>query len=174
MKTTLKLQGTIEGNKPSEAIEYLTLRVGEQRQHFVAYLKGNGYVKLFTNEAFLEWYCKDNEETPSQDIMQEVYDNELLLERFVKVHFMGLTVPQEELMFGHLGNGVTVCDRLRDENGDYMTVAHISYERGITYYNTVSEEGKQRIERFAQADNTTKSDTQPHPVLKPIASQSEY
>ncbi|WP_230201895.1 hypothetical protein [Bacteroides neonati] len=173
MNTTLKLQGTMEGNKPSEVIEYLTLRVGGISQPFVAYLKGNGYVKLFTNEEFNEWYCKDKEVT-ARDITQAVYDNDLLLERFVKVHFMGLTVPQEELMFGHLGNGVTVCDRLREENGDYLTVAHISYERGVTYYKTVSEEGKQRIERFAQAGNMTQSATQPHPVLKPIASQSEY
>lgn len=74
-------------------------------------------------------------------------------------------------MFGHLGNGVTVCDRLREENGDYMTVAHISYERGITYYNTISEEGKQRIENFAQAENMTKSATQPYQVLNPISDQ---
>ena len=152
MKTKLKLQGTIEGNKPSEVIEYLTLTVGNQGQHFVAYRKGNGYVKLFTNEAFSEWYCKDNEKVPSQDITQETYDNDLLLERFVKVHFMGLIVPQEELMFGHLGNGVTVCDRLREEYGDYMKVAHISTDREITYYNTISDEGRMRIERFADAD----------------------
>lgn len=172
MKATLKLMGTIEGNKPSEVIEYLILTVGDQKQHFVAYIKGNGFVKLFTNEAFSEWYCKDNEEIPSHDITQDVFDNDLLLERIVKVHFMGLTVPQEELMFGHLGNGVTVCDRLREENGDYMKVAHISYERGITYYNTISEEGKQRIERFVQADNMNQSVTQPYLVLKPINSQS--
>lgn len=172
MKTTLKLMGTIEGNKPSEVIEYLILTVGNQKQHFVAYIKGNGFVKLFTNEAFSEWYCKDNEQIPSHDITQDIFDNNLLLERIVKVHFMGLTVPQEELMFGHLGNGVTVCDRLREENGDYMKVAHISYERGIIYYNTISEEGKQRIERFAQAENMTKSATQSDPVLKPINNQS--
>ena len=30
-----------------------------------------------------------------------------------------------DLMFGCLGNGLTVCDRARQENGDYKHVAHI-------------------------------------------------
>ena len=32
---------------------------------------------------------------------------------------------KEDLMFCHLGNGVTVCDRQRRKYGDYMKVAHI-------------------------------------------------
>lgn len=77
-------------------------------------------------------------------------------------------VMKEDLMFCHLGNGVTVCDRLRKEHGDYMNIAHISYERNVTYYNPVSEEGRKRIEHFAKYDNMTRSTTQSQPMLKPI------
>lgn len=56
---------------------------------------------------------------------------------------------KEDLFFCHLGNGVSVCDRLRKENGDYIEVAHISYERAIIYYNSISDESREIIERFA-------------------------
>jgi len=60
----------------------------------------------------------------------------------------------ENLMFAHLGNGVTVCDRNRFENDDYMTVAHISYHRVIKYYtNALSAGAKLEIEDFATFGN---------------------
>ena len=49
-----------------------------------------------------------------------------------------------------------------------MNIVHISYERNVTYYNPVSEEGRKRIEHFAKYDNMTRSTTQSQPVLKPI------
>lgn len=73
---------------------------------------------------------------------------------------------KEDLMFCSLGNGVTICDRSRIEHGDYMIVAHISYERKVTYYHAVSEESKRRIEAFALNENMNQSTTQPYPVLK--------
>lgn len=73
---------------------------------------------------------------------------------------------EENLLFHHKGNGVTVCDSLRMEYGDYMTVAHIAYDRTITYYNSVSSEGKERIKHFARYGNMNMSATQPYPVLK--------
>lgn len=72
---------------------------------------------------------------------------------------------KEDLFFCHLGNGVSVCDRLRKENGDYIEVAHISYEREIIYYNSISDESREIIERFALYGNINMSVTQPYPVL---------
>lgn len=57
---------------------------------------------------------------------------------------------------------------MRKERGDYMNVAHISYERSVTYCNPVSEEGRKRLEYFAKYDNMTRSTTQSQLVLKPI------
>lgn len=73
---------------------------------------------------------------------------------------------KEDLIFCYLGNSVSVCDRLRKEHGDYMEVAHISYERTITYYNSISDESRKKIERFALYGNINMSVTQPFPVLK--------
>lgn len=159
--------GTMQGNSPSEVIEYLALRVGEASQHLVAYLKAGEQVKLYTNEQFRTWYCQDKEAS-FKTLPRAEYDNDLLLERFIKAHFMGLPVPQEELIFCHLGNGVTVCDRLRQEHGDYMTVAHIATNRRVTYYNSISQEGKERIEKFTKRENMSRSTTQPELALAPI------
>jgi hypothetical protein len=68
----------------------------------------------------------------------------------------------ENLMFSHLGNGVTVYDRNREENKDYMTVAHISYHRAIKYYtNALSDGAKLEIEDLATYGNLAVSATQP-------------
>lgn len=40
-----------------------------------------------------------------------------------------------DLMFGCLGNGVTVCDRAQLVNNDYRTVAHISDFGGVKIYD---------------------------------------
>ena len=42
-----------------------------------------------------------------------------------------------DLMFCHLGNGLTVVDRLHTENGDYIKVAHISETGQISWYKAI-------------------------------------
>ena len=39
-----------------------------------------------------------------------------------------------DLGYGHLGNGITVWNRLEEEHGDYKTVAHIAPDRTVTIY----------------------------------------
>lgn len=82
-----------------------------------------------------------------------------------KLEMKTIKSNKEDLFFCHLGNGVSVCDRLRKENGDYIEVAHISYERAIIYYNSISDESREIIERFALHGNINMSVTQPYPVL---------
>jgi len=68
----------------------------------------------------------------------------------------------ENLMFGHWGNGVTVCDRNRLEYNDYMTVAHIDYHRMVKYYtDELSDSAKLEIEDFATFGNMAVSVCQP-------------
>jgi len=43
-----------------------------------------------------------------------------------KVNKTGNLNPEYDLGFGHLGNGITVWNRLQIENNDYKTIAHIS------------------------------------------------
>ena len=40
-----------------------------------------------------------------------------------------------DLGYGHLGNGLTVWNRLEEEHGDYKTVAHIAPDRTVTIYD---------------------------------------
>lgn len=55
--------------------------------------------------------------------------------------------------FGGLGNGTTVWDRNRIQNGDYKIIAHISDFGKITYYDTkLPEYAISKIEAFAEQE----------------------
>ena len=46
------------------------------------------------------------------------------------------TMPQAkayDLGYGHLGNGLTVWNRLEEEHGDYKTVAHIAPDLSLIH-----------------------------------------
>lgn len=54
------------------------------------------------------------------------------------------------LMFGYLGNGITVCDRERMEYGDYKKVAHIDDCGAVRLYDTkLPADGLARINAYA-------------------------
>ena len=73
-------------------------------------------------------------------------------------------------MFSHVGNGVSVCDRNRMYNDDYMIVAHISYNRKIMYLtNTLTDNAKCEIEDFANLGNMAVSVFNPDDyALRPL------
>ncbi len=71
-----------------------------------------------------------------------------------------------DLGFGHLGNGVTVWNRLELQDGDYKTVAHIAPDRTVTFYeNGLPEDVRAQIEEFAATSAMTISATQDAPVF---------
>ncbi len=45
----------------------------------------------------------------------------------------GTKIDKYDIGVGHLGNGLTVWDRNREKNGDYMTIAHIGETGKITW-----------------------------------------
>lgn len=58
-----------------------------------------------------------------------------------------------DLMFGCLGNGVTVCNRSRMDHGDYMTVAHIDPCGAYKLYaQNLPEDAKAQIARHAAGE----------------------
>ncbi len=74
--------------------------------------------------------------------------------------------PRYDLGFGHLGNGVTVWNRLELRYGDYKTIAHIAPDRTVTYYEDgLPEDVRTRIEEFAAASTMTISASQNAPVF---------
>ena len=74
--------------------------------------------------------------------------------------------PSYDLGFGHLGNGVTVWNRLELEDGDYKTIAHIAPDRTVTYYEDgLPGDVRAQIEEIAATSTMTISATQDAPVF---------
>ena len=72
-----------------------------------------------------------------------------------------------DLGFGHLGNGITVWNRLETENGDFKTVAHIATDRTVTIYDgKMPEEVKVKIYDFAEKEDPNVSASQPGKVFE--------
>lgn len=79
------------------------------------------------------------------------------------------TTPQAkayDLGYGHLGNGITVWNRLEKEHGDYKTVAHIAPDRTVTIYDEEMPQAvRGEIQRIADTSEMTISVTQDAPVF---------
>ena len=65
-----------------------------------------------------------------------------------------------DIGFGHLGNGLTVWNRLEEKNNDYKTIAHIDINRNVKFYEELPENIKQKILTVAKTDNGNVSATQ--------------
>ena len=78
-------------------------------------------------------------------------------------------VPQAKaynLGYGHLGNGLTVWNRLEEEHGAYKTVAHIAPDRTVTIYDEEMPQAvREEIQRIADTSEMTISATQDAPVF---------
>ena len=80
----------------------------------------------------------------------------------------GEVIPDKayDLGYGHLGNGVTVWNRLEEEHGDYKTVAHIAPDRTVTIYDEEMPQAvREEIQRIADTSEMTISATQDAPVF---------
>ena len=74
--------------------------------------------------------------------------------------------PGYDLGFGHLGNGVTVWNRLELRYGDYKTIAHIAPDRTVKFYEDgLPEDVRAQIEEFAATSTMTISATQNAPMF---------
>ena len=71
-----------------------------------------------------------------------------------------------DLGYGHLGNGVTVWNRLEEEHGDYKTVAHIAPDRTVQIYDEEMPQAvREEIQRIAGTSEMTVSATKNAPVF---------
>ena len=71
-----------------------------------------------------------------------------------------------DLGYGHLGNGLTVWNRLEEEHGDYKTVAHIAPDRTVQFYDEeMPQKVRNEIQRIADTSEMTVSATQDAPVF---------
>lgn len=61
-----------------------------------------------------------------------------------------------DLGYGHLGNGLTVWNRLEEEHGDYKTVAHIAPDRTVQIYDEeMPQTVREEIQRIADTSEMT-------------------
>ena len=74
---------TVKGNKPQEQTEFLSLSSGENTRQIAAYSKGNGYIKLFTLQDYINFYHLEKEYN-SIDITLDLYNDDEALEDFIK------------------------------------------------------------------------------------------
>jgi len=71
-----------------------------------------------------------------------------------------------DLGYGHMGNGLTVWNRLEEVHGDYKTVAHIDPDRTVTFYDKdLPEEIREEIQKIAATSEMSVSATQDTPVF---------
>ena len=71
-----------------------------------------------------------------------------------------------DLGYGHMGNGLTVWNRLEEEHSDYKTVAHIAPDRTVTFYDPdMPEVIKAQIRKIAMTTEMSISATQDTPVF---------
>ena len=71
-----------------------------------------------------------------------------------------------DIGYGAMGNGVTVWNRKEEEHGDYKTIAHISPDRTVRFYDdSLPEQIREQIQHFADTAEMTISDTQDAPVF---------
>lgn len=69
-------------------------------------------------------------------------------------------LSQYDLGYGHMGNGLTVWNRLEEENGDYKTIAHIAPDRTVAFYGNLPELIQKQIQEIATTTEPTVSATQ--------------
>ena len=80
----------VEGNRPCEQTEHLMCQLGHQHAFITAYLKGNGYVKLFSLRNFIEWEFYDRP-ARSVDITQDEYNDDTVFEWIIERNFISLS-----------------------------------------------------------------------------------
>ena len=77
-----------------------------------------------------------------------------------------IILSQYDLGYGHMGNGLTVWNRLEEENGDYKTIAHIAPDREVTFYDKdLPELIREQVQEIADTSELTVSATQDAPVF---------
>ena len=84
--------------------------------------------------------------------------------------------PGYDLGYGHMGNGLTVWNRLEEEHGDYKTIAHIDPDRTVKFYvDDLPEDVRAQIEEVAATSTMTISATQDAPVFStpPLAREPD-
>lgn len=110
------------------------------------------------------WVTILNTETQKTQFVQEPIS--MINRGFLQLRGLNKNMLSEakkfDLGWGHLGNGISVWNRAKEERGDYQKVAHIDSKRNIKYYITnLPTDIKKQIEKIAKGKNPSVSTSQP-------------
>lgn len=126
-------------------------------------------INEWINKHGWEWARITNTKTKKRQIIRE--SKSLLNRGFLQIKKLNenmlMNEEKFELGFGHLGNGISVWNRKKEEHGDYQKVAHIDRNRKIIWYiKNLPNNIKKEIEDFAKNENPSVSTTQSDKVFK--------
>jgi hypothetical protein len=80
------LLATVQGNKPQEQTEYLSLSCNGKTRQIAAYNKGSGFIKLFLLQDYIN-YCYFDKKDNSVGISPDLYNDNKALGNFIKETF---------------------------------------------------------------------------------------
>lgn len=99
-------------------------------------------IKFKTAEKIQDIISKNKGGNENSDYENKILENGLVIdhakisrETAEQIQELISKTKSVDSFFGHLGNGISVSDKNREENRDYKNVAHISEEGEIEYYD---------------------------------------
>ena len=155
--------GEMFGDDDSEEDAKLSDEAGDKIWGLAQKLK-QGKKLNAKNIAFMVFHLRQAFYDPSD--MDEKLDNDKDREAMKAILATDVGPLKEgrkfDLSSGHLGNGITVWDRAKEEHGDYEKIAHIDADRKIKWYlkNPPADVIKY-VEDIAKGKNPSISATQP-------------
>jgi N12 class adenine-specific DNA methylase len=136
-----------------------TVYLGTQEYELLAFDTQN--VRLFDPS-----FPLINKELPRADFDRMLAENPLNDHLLKAADEPQIKSPGYDLGYAHMGNGLTVWNRLEQEHGDYKTIAHIAPDRTVKFYvDDLPEDVRARIEHIAATSEATISATQDAPVF---------
>lgn len=89
-RVKIQLMAVVEGNMPCEQTQYLICHMAHRYILISAYLKGNGYVKIFALHDYIEWeYNKHT--SNSIDISQDEFNDDDTFESIIEHNFLSFS-----------------------------------------------------------------------------------
>jgi hypothetical protein len=159
-------QGATDGEKE-------TLPESEEQRKVVGYLsfEDNGEtIAYYSDEEMLAAYKREMSSLGADGVhYHDVADKSLEQKLYAAyaneygedISTQEKPVKEYSLGYGFMGNGITVWNHAEEQDGDYVTVAHIAADREVTYYDKdMPADVKAQIEHIAQTLDMTVSATQ--------------
>jgi hypothetical protein len=124
---------SVDGSGNEKAVFGLQKSINEFATQWFENISNQGYLPVKSNDEI------------GGDTVQTTFDTE-------NNPIMPEPIKEYDIGYGFFGNGITVWNHADEKDGDYVTIAHISTERTVTYYDeNIPDDIKESIENVAQS-----------------------